>query len=137
MRQGIIDVKAALGPAFEVSEKEIHDSLWHYYYDVDKTVAYLQSGNPQQTTQSTARLTYLAGLKAPKQPKPQKPKEVSRFDKSASSAAQRPTKGELFSSFDSYLLEDRKSRLPRVKSGNRSIDLAQHITCRSHYYYDL
>jgi elongation factor 1 alpha-like protein len=27
-----------LGP---ITEKQIHDSLWHYYYDVDKTIAYL------------------------------------------------------------------------------------------------
>jgi elongation factor 1 alpha-like protein len=27
-----------LGP---ITEKQIRDSLWHYYYDVDKTIAYL------------------------------------------------------------------------------------------------
>ena len=26
-----------------VTDKEIEDSLWHYYYDIDKSVTYLRS----------------------------------------------------------------------------------------------
>lgn len=42
MNEGTAEVKRALGPrADEVTTKQIQDSLWHYYYDVDKSVAYL------------------------------------------------------------------------------------------------
>jgi elongation factor 1 alpha-like protein len=44
MNQGTADVQAALGvEAFKVTVAQIEDSLWHYYYDIDKTVAYLIS----------------------------------------------------------------------------------------------
>ncbi|EEP76312.1 TEF1 protein [Uncinocarpus reesii 1704] len=33
-------------PPIQAKEEEIWESLWHYYYDVDKTVAYLRSGVP-------------------------------------------------------------------------------------------
>jgi len=36
------EVKSALGPqASKVSTAQIQEALWHYYYDVDKSVAYL------------------------------------------------------------------------------------------------
>ena len=35
-------VRSILGD-FPVTDKEIQDSLWHYYYDVEKTVAYILS----------------------------------------------------------------------------------------------
>lgn len=42
MAEGTAEVKSALGPrAEDVTTKQIHDALWHYYYDVDKSVAYL------------------------------------------------------------------------------------------------
>ena len=42
MRQGTAEVKAALGvEAHKVSIEQIEEALWYYYYDVDKTVAYL------------------------------------------------------------------------------------------------
>jgi hypothetical protein len=56
MRQAIVDVKAALEPEYQLPEKEIYDSLWHYYYDVDKSVAYLQSGNSQSSLEAKMRL---------------------------------------------------------------------------------
>lgn len=44
MRIGTIAVRAALPPAAShISDKEIQESLWHYYYDVEKSVAYLVS----------------------------------------------------------------------------------------------
>lgn len=44
MTQGTIDVRATLGPASsKVTTAQIEEALWHYYYDVDKTVAYLVS----------------------------------------------------------------------------------------------
>lgn len=41
MREGVFEVRAVLGPSVVVSDKDIEDSLWHYYYDTDKTVNYL------------------------------------------------------------------------------------------------
>lgn len=40
---GTVAVRAELGDGFPVTDKEIQDSLWHYYYDIAKTVAYLKS----------------------------------------------------------------------------------------------
>ncbi|KAI4117653.1 MAG: hypothetical protein LQ345_002152 [Seirophora villosa] len=41
LREGVAQVRAVLGPSISVNDKDIEDSLWHYYYDVDKTVNYL------------------------------------------------------------------------------------------------
>jgi elongation factor 1 alpha-like protein len=43
MRQGTIKVREALGPAFPSTDSEIQEALWHYYYDVGKSVSYLKS----------------------------------------------------------------------------------------------
>ncbi|KAM7199651.1 HBS1-like protein [Rhypophila sp. PSN 637] len=44
MTQGTIDVRAILGPASsKVTTAQIEEALWHYYYDIEKTVAYLVS----------------------------------------------------------------------------------------------
>lgn len=40
---GTIAVRAELGQGFPATDKDIQDSLWHYYYDIAKTVAYLKS----------------------------------------------------------------------------------------------
>jgi hypothetical protein len=42
MKAGTAEVIAALGPqAPKVTTVQIQEALWHYYYDVDKTIAYL------------------------------------------------------------------------------------------------
>lgn len=43
MREGTMKVRDVLGPDIAVTDKEIQDALWHYYYDVAKTVTYLLS----------------------------------------------------------------------------------------------
>lgn len=44
MNKGTADVQAALGvEASRVTVAQIEEALWHYYYDVDKSVAYLIS----------------------------------------------------------------------------------------------
>jgi elongation factor 1 alpha-like protein len=44
MEQGKAAVQAALASsASKVTTAQIEEALWHYYYDVDKTVAYLIS----------------------------------------------------------------------------------------------
>lgn len=42
MRQGTIKVRETLPPGpNNITEKQIHEALWNYYYDVEKSVAYL------------------------------------------------------------------------------------------------
>lgn len=44
MTAATAEVKSMLGPqASKVPTQQIQQSLWHYYYDVDKTIAYLIS----------------------------------------------------------------------------------------------
>jgi elongation factor 1 alpha-like protein len=43
MHQGTIKVRASLGPSFNATDTEIQEALWHYYYDVPKSVSYLKS----------------------------------------------------------------------------------------------
>ncbi len=46
MRLGAIEVRELLdseNPPVPASDQEIWEALWHYYYDVDKSVGYLRS----------------------------------------------------------------------------------------------
>lgn len=44
MRKGTIEVREQLlANAKHFTDKQIQESLWHYYYDVGKTVTYLMS----------------------------------------------------------------------------------------------
>ncbi len=46
MQQGTIKVREGLGTAYSVLDKDIQEALWHYYYDVGKSVSYLKSKQP-------------------------------------------------------------------------------------------
>jgi elongation factor 1 alpha-like protein len=72
MRVGTQRVREELGE-FEagVSDAQIQDSLWHYYYDVAKSVSFLKNK--------------LGGVQAPKE-QPKKEKTASKFDQAASQA---------------------------------------------------
>lgn len=50
MRQGTIAVRDALGDDVPgITEKDIQEALWHYYYDLDKSVNYLlQKSMPKE-----------------------------------------------------------------------------------------
>lgn len=43
LRLGTIEVRRILGSAYQISESEIHDALWNFYYDTVKTVNQLKS----------------------------------------------------------------------------------------------
>ena len=44
MQVGTAMVRSTLGPAFSnLASQDIEEALWHYYYDVDKSVEYLKS----------------------------------------------------------------------------------------------
>jgi elongation factor 1 alpha-like protein len=80
MRLGTISVREALGE-FEagVSDAQIQEALWHYYYDVGKSVTYLKNK--------------LGGVQPPKEASaPKKEKAVSKFDQAASAAVQKAPK---------------------------------------------
>lgn len=50
MSEGTIKVRTALGDDFDVTDRAIHEALWHYYYDVAKSVSYLKSRCSTWTT---------------------------------------------------------------------------------------
>lgn len=74
MRVGTIRVREALGE-FEagISDAQIQEALWHYYYDVGKSVSYLKNK--------------FGGAPAPKAT-PKKEKPLSKFEQAASIATQ-------------------------------------------------
>ncbi|KAF3037411.1 Hsp70 suppressor, GTPase facilitates ribosomal subunit dissociation [Didymella keratinophila] len=76
MRISTISAREALGEAGGfITDAQIQEALWHYYYDVGKSVSYLKNK--------------LAPA-APKQPaQPKKEKTVSKFDQAASAAVEK------------------------------------------------
>ena len=51
LQQGAVKVREALGSGYQIPEKDIHDALWNYYYDVGKTVTWLK-GRPIRSDHS-------------------------------------------------------------------------------------
>lgn len=43
LREGTVTVRSVLGSDVSVTDEEIQESLWYYYYDVEKTVDYILS----------------------------------------------------------------------------------------------
>jgi elongation factor 1 alpha-like protein len=68
LREGTVKVKAVTGDEF--TDEEIRDSLWHYYYDVEKTVNYL---NSMICPTSTSTWLTMEGNRPTKTKKKQKP----------------------------------------------------------------
>ncbi|KIW14431.1 hypothetical protein PV08_07214 [Exophiala spinifera] len=54
MRLGTIKVREDLGSAYKLSDTEIQEALWHYYYDINKCVAYLKSIGAPSIQRSTS-----------------------------------------------------------------------------------
>ncbi|EXJ54331.1 elongation factor 1-alpha [Cladophialophora yegresii CBS 114405] len=57
MRQGTVKVRTALGSTFPATDSEIQDALWHYYYDVAKSVAYLKNKQKPPPSASKKQVT--------------------------------------------------------------------------------
>lgn len=83
MRQGTVKVREALGPGLPVTDSEIQAALWHYYYDVEKSVSYLESMLFHNTPGACRQLT-LAGQRK-SIPDPTKKQTVGSKSKHASS----------------------------------------------------
>jgi elongation factor 1 alpha-like protein len=82
MRVGTTRVREALGDMSDfTSDEQIQEALWHYYYDVGKSVSYLKNKLGAEPKQE--------------EPKKEKAKPASRFDQAASVADQNapPTAG--------------------------------------------
>lgn len=68
-------VRAELQEAgLQSSDREVHDALWHYYWDVGKTVAYLKNWRTPRPPQQP-------------QAKKEKEKPKSKFDQAAERSA--------------------------------------------------
>lgn len=78
MRISTISTREALGSAgSDISDAQIQEALWHYYYDVGKTVSYLKN-------------KFAAPEAAPKkEAQPKKEKATSRFDQAAAVAVEK------------------------------------------------
>lgn len=76
MRISTVSAREALGSAgSNISDAQIQEALWHYYYDIGKAVSYLKN-------------KYAAS--APKkEAQPKKEKSTSRFDQAASAAVEK------------------------------------------------
>ncbi|KAI9726732.1 MAG: Hsp70 suppressor, GTPase facilitates ribosomal subunit dissociation [Chrysothrix sp. TS-e1954] len=76
LRQGTASVRAALDTNIDdVTDKEIEEALWYYYFDVGKSVAYIQK------------------QRAPASTEPRKQKEPSRFEQAAQKAKSKSVNG--------------------------------------------
>lgn len=61
MQLGTAQVKSLLDPGLQVTDKEIQDALYYYYYDVQQTIDWLKSkssgAQPDLRAQHWSRLT--------------------------------------------------------------------------------
>jgi elongation factor 1 alpha-like protein len=55
---GTVAVRAELDDGFPATDQEIQDSLWHYYYDIAKTVTYLKSESQALTAGHALNLSF-------------------------------------------------------------------------------
>lgn len=67
LQEGTLKVRDALGPDIIVTDKEIQDSLWHYYYDIGKTVTWILS-KPLHTEIQRIKLTVFDDQRTAPQP---------------------------------------------------------------------
>ncbi|OJD30344.1 elongation factor tu gtp binding domain-containing protein [Diplodia corticola] len=116
MRQGTIKVREALSPEYSnISNKQIEEALWNYYYDIAKSVTYLKS----ETSSSPSPAAPVdARIDAHKPAQPKKPKQPSRFDQAAGAAsATQPKKAT-----DPSVAFPLPMFLPTMRTGQSSAD---------------
>lgn len=69
LRLGTVEVRKVLGPAYQqVSESEIHDALWNFYYDVPKTVNQIKGNTSKIQLRCPRRLTKIQANISPNRP---------------------------------------------------------------------
>jgi elongation factor 1 alpha-like protein len=91
MTTGTAEVRKQLGSdASKVTVKQIQDALWHYYYDVEKSVSYLQKtviapAQPKTAPKPATKKTPEAGKKPAATTKQNKNgKDAAKADQAAS-----------------------------------------------------
>ncbi|KAL3590346.1 hypothetical protein FPOAC2_12534 [Fusarium poae] len=85
MDEGTAEVRRALGTeANKVTKSQIEEALWHYYYDVDKSVTYLMKtfiAPAPKPVKKTPEAGKQPAAKATKKPQKEKSKDVSEAEK--------------------------------------------------------
>lgn len=77
MRTGTVSVRQGLGDVADfTTDKEIQDALWYYYYDVEKSVAYLRKQKVPEEPRETQ----------PQEERKQKQTAGTRFEQAAEKA---------------------------------------------------
>lgn len=76
-------IREVLGSGNDISNKEIEESLWYYYFDLDKTISYLQSIARLSMPQIIGSDT---GIEQHTSKQSKKQKQPSRFDEAAQAA---------------------------------------------------
>jgi elongation factor 1 alpha-like protein len=91
MRMGTARVREALDSSVSVTDAQIEEALWHYYYDVGKSVSYLKSKqclalDDQACVDSADKLL-------PKSQAQPKAKAISRFDQATEAVRNKVSTG--------------------------------------------
>lgn len=55
LQEGTAKVKSLLSSDVTVTNRQIQDALWHYFYDVEKSVAFLKNVKKPKPTQPKAK----------------------------------------------------------------------------------
>ena len=105
-------VRSILDDGVPVTDQEIQDSLWHYYYDVEKTVMYLLSTIATQIHVSPDLLTRVVDQKTASAPK--KAKNVTEGSKKAKGGSNATS----FSASSSFAALHNSGHLASMGAGN-------------------
>ncbi|XPS72930.1 hypothetical protein M3J09_005086 [Ascochyta lentis] len=124
MRVSTASAREALGSAgSNISDAQIQEALWHYYYDVGKSVSYLKNKFAAPPAAPTPK----------PEAQPKKDKATSRFDQAASAAVEKapgpagttPKKKKPAAAANGDRLADSVEKLavdePKVKSKNLNV----------------
>jgi hypothetical protein len=55
LQEGAAKVKSLLGSDVAVTDKQIQDALWYYFYDIEKSVTFLKNVKKPKQTQAKAK----------------------------------------------------------------------------------
>jgi elongation factor 1 alpha-like protein len=91
LRSGTIKVKERLGPNAPVTEKEIQDALWHYYYDISQSVTFLKGWCSERNQISRIGTNMSQGKIQAAEAQQRKQMQQARFDQAQAKAATQTT----------------------------------------------
>lgn len=76
LRLGTAKVRDVLGNELSLTDEEIEDSLWHYYYDIEKTVNYLLSQKTFPPITQRPEIDICSGQRTTTEPKKRKKRKA-------------------------------------------------------------